>query len=64
MSSDSNTPTWHKSSYSGSQENCVEIARLGPAVLVRDSKNPAGTPFALPSPTFHGLVRNLRFERT
>lgn len=34
-------PTWRKSSFSGSQANCVEIAASG-RVLVRDTKNNSG----------------------
>ncbi len=35
--------SWFKSSYSGSQGDCVEVAWLaGGRVGVRDSKNPAG----------------------
>jgi hypothetical protein len=33
---------WHKSSYSGSQANCVEAASIPDAVAVRDSKDPDG----------------------
>jgi hypothetical protein len=34
---------WFKSSYSGTQGDCVEVAWLGSGrVGVRDSKNPAG----------------------
>lgn len=36
-------PAWRKSSRCGTS-TCVEVARLGEAILVRDSKNPeAGT---------------------
>ena len=31
---------WRKSSYSGGDNNCVEIAATGANVAVRDSKNP------------------------
>ena len=34
-------PTWRKSSFSGSQANCVELAASG-RVLVRDTKNYSG----------------------
>lgn len=35
--------TWRKSSYSGSGDNCVEVAALpGGGQAVRDSKNPDG----------------------
>jgi hypothetical protein len=34
---------WHKSSYSGMQNDCVEVGHgLHSAVPVRDSKNPTG----------------------
>jgi hypothetical protein len=34
---------WRKSSYSGAQGDCVEVARLGDeGVALRDSKNPGG----------------------
>lgn len=34
--------TWHKSSYSGYNGDCVQVAAAGNAILVRDSKDPAG----------------------
>ncbi len=33
---------WQKSSYSGGNGNCVEVADVPEAVAVRDSKDPAG----------------------
>jgi hypothetical protein len=33
--------TWRKSSFSGSQANCVEVSASG-RVLVRDTKNESG----------------------
>ncbi|HEX5405497.1 MAG TPA: DUF397 domain-containing protein [Pseudonocardiaceae bacterium] len=33
---------WRKSSYSGSESNCVEVAFVGDRVAARDSKNPTG----------------------
>lgn len=33
---------WYKSSYSGGQADCVEVAATSDVVLVRDSKDPAG----------------------
>jgi Domain of unknown function (DUF397) len=33
---------WRKSSYSNAGNQCVEVARIGGAVAVRDSKNPGG----------------------
>ena len=38
------TMMWRKSSYSGTQSgsSCVELARLGEAVGIRDSKDPHG----------------------
>jgi hypothetical protein len=36
------TPRWRKSSYTGENGNCVEVADLKSAVGVRDSKNATG----------------------
>ncbi len=33
---------WRKSSYSGGEGNCLEVADNGNRVLVRDTKNKAG----------------------
>ena len=33
---------WHKSSYSSASGQCVEVASVAGAVMVRDSKDPAG----------------------
>ncbi len=39
--------TWIKSSYSGSEGNCVEVAGSpDDRVLIRDSKNPGGAVLA------------------
>jgi hypothetical protein len=57
---------WHKSSRSGTQGNCVEVARNLPGmVAVRDSKHPRG-PILITSPdewrTFATAVRAGQFE--
>lgn len=38
--------TWRRSSYSGTNGDCVEATASGPTVIVRDSKNPEGTRLA------------------
>jgi hypothetical protein len=35
-------PNWRKSSYSGTVQNCVELAVAPGAVHVRNSRHPAG----------------------
>jgi hypothetical protein len=57
---------WHKSSYSGTQGNCVEVARNLPGIVaVRDSKHPGG-PVLITSQdewrTFVAGVRRGQFE--
>lgn len=42
-------PAWRKSSYSSDQANCVQVALGGPAIGVRDSKDPEGPVLAVPS---------------
>ncbi|MBF6097217.1 DUF397 domain-containing protein [Nocardia cyriacigeorgica] len=58
---------WFKSSHSGSQSACVEVAWLGDGrVGVRDSKNPAG-PALVFAPnqwdSFAGALRAGHFDR-
>lgn len=36
------TPQWHRSSRSGGNGNCVEVAATPGGVLARDSKDPHG----------------------
>lgn len=51
---------WHKSTYSGGHNECLEAARLADAALVRDSKDPdrAVLSFsATPWDTFVGSLR-------
>lgn len=56
---------WRKSSRSGGQNNCVEIARLGSDVAVRDSKNPQVRPVTMSPPTWRaviGQIKNGQFD--
>lgn len=43
---------WHKSSFSGSNTNCVEIAATPDQILVRDSKSPT-TQLTFPAANWH-----------
>lgn len=51
---------WRKSSRSGgtgSGGDCVEIAFAGPAVAVRDSKNPTAGTLTVPAAGWHSFLR-------
>ncbi|TDC97252.1 DUF397 domain-containing protein [Actinomadura sp. 7K507] len=53
--------TWRKASHSGNDGgHCVELADLGDAVGIRDSKNPNGPKLLLPRDDFAALVASLK----
>jgi hypothetical protein len=51
---------WRKSTYSGGNGECVEVAGLGAAVAVRDSKNPTGPSLSVPPGTWRAFVRSVK----
>ncbi len=50
-------PTWIKSSHSGSEGNCVEIATAENQVLIRDSTNTHGPVLAIPATAWRQFTR-------
>ncbi|MEV3924951.1 DUF397 domain-containing protein [Actinomadura coerulea] len=53
--------TWRKSSRSSEAgDNCVELADLGEAVGIRDSKDPVGAKFTLRRDEFASLLAILK----
>lgn len=48
---------WRKSSYSDSQQECVEVALSSAAIGVRDTKNRQGGELALHPAAWHAFVR-------
>lgn len=52
---------WFKSSYSdGTGTNCVEVARLTPAIGLRDSKNPTGPALLVPPTAWTTFITHIR----
>jgi len=52
--------SWHKSSYSGSDANCVEVAFGSAVVGVRDSKQPKASHLVVETTTFQSFVRHIK----
>lgn len=62
MEYDLSRAQWKKSSYSGNTGNCVEVADLGAAVAVRDSKDPGGPKLVLTATEWSRFVRDMKAE--
>jgi Domain of unknown function (DUF397) len=54
------TPIWRKSSASGGSGNCVEVARSGSFMLVRDSRNPSGAVLQFTSVQWLELLQRIQ----
>ncbi|TYB46448.1 DUF397 domain-containing protein [Actinomadura chibensis] len=56
-----NTTLWRKSSHSSNNGgNCIELARLGATLAIRDSKNPDGPKLLLSPENLRHLVQTLK----
>lgn len=56
-------PEWRKSSYSGHDGDCVEVAS-GSVVRVRDSKNPDGGTITMPLARWTRFVAAVTADQT
>ena len=52
--------TWRKSSFSGTETDCVELAWPANGVAVRDSKNPTGPVLLLGEGARAALIETLK----
>jgi hypothetical protein len=57
------TLNWHKSSYSNSNGQCVEVASTGSGIAVRDSKNPGGPVLAFGAGEWRAFVAGITAGR-
>ena len=60
---DLSTAIWRRSSRSTATSNCVEVAAAGPAVGVRDSKDPDGPVLVLPAAAWTHFVAAIRSDQ-
>jgi hypothetical protein len=54
---------WRKSSYSGGQGNCVQVAPLRDGIAVRDSKNPSGPVLRFSADAWQAFVNDVKAGR-
>ncbi len=54
------TLIWRKSSASGGDGGCVEVAKSGSSVLVRDTANRSGAVLVFTRAQWLGLLRRIR----
>jgi hypothetical protein len=54
---------WRKSSYSGGDNNCVEVGTTGAGIAVRDSKNPDSDALAFGADTWQTFTVSLCSKR-
>ena len=59
MKVDPATANWHKSSNSGNN-GCVEVARSGDQIAVRDSKDPSGPVLQFTAHEWRAFVAGVR----
>ena len=50
---------WRKSSYSGGDNNCVEVGTTGAGIAVRDSRNPDSDALAFAADTWQAFTLDL-----
>ena len=60
---DLSTAVWRRSSRSSATANCVEMAAAGPAVGVRDSKDPDGPVLMLPATSWTHFVAAIKSDQ-
>ena len=61
MNADLTGADWYKSSYSGTNSQCVEVAHNLPGVIpVRDSKTPEGPALLFSPAAYSAFVANVR----
>ncbi|HEV2783374.1 MAG TPA: DUF397 domain-containing protein [Actinophytocola sp.] len=49
-------PEWRRSSFSGPDANCVEIAYAAEVAAIRDSKNADGPYLVVPTAAYHRFI--------
>ncbi|WP_345555548.1 DUF397 domain-containing protein [Streptomonospora halophila] len=63
MSTRLSARTWRKSSYSGTNANCVEYAQLPSSVAVRDSRHPQAGHLSFPRAEWSAFLTAVKAAR-
>ncbi|MFD8966122.1 DUF397 domain-containing protein [Streptomyces sp. NPDC059568] len=59
---DLNQAQWHKSSYSGGDNDCVEVAVFREQVAIRDSKRPGRPPLVVSRADAQAFINGIQTD--
>jgi hypothetical protein len=63
MDTNNTTTGWRKSTHSAGTGDCIEVASLAEGVVIRDSKDPAGSKLTLTPKAWQNLMHGVKAQQ-